>query len=181
MSRWLEEDGSNEGLLSNIKNVTNSLTNYTTSSNLTNATDSLYNSIDIHNTNDSILQVKKQGESNVTNIQMRDSYDLITFNSESKHLVLNKGSSSTIIPLPITDPIEQSPFLGLRWSDTNDNPMIRGSINAQMVNPPSEGIILDNGLKISNQETFTLQDFILDVETASSLFFFSSFPLHNFC
>ena len=162
MSRWLEEDGSNEGLLSNINNVTNSLTNYTTSSNLTNATDSLYDSIDIHNTNDSILQVKKQGESNVSNIQMRDSYDLITFNSESKHLVLNKGSSSTIIPLPITDPIEQSPFLGLNFVDGNDLPTTRASINAQLLSPPTGGFALDNGFTISAQHTFTSQNFTMN-------------------
>ena len=94
-------------------------------------------------------------------------YDSILFNQTNKQFTLKKGTGTSnplesTITLPITDPVEQSPFAGLNFVDGNELPMTRASINAQMVSPPTNGFTLNDGFNVSGQQTFTSHNFIMD-------------------
>ena len=87
-----------------------------------------------------------------------------------KRLTVAKASGSSYIDLPIADAAATSPFAGLRFVDSNENTITRGTIAAQISNtnvagdPNGSNITLDGGLEVTGSQTYTTEEFIMDSE-----------------
>ncbi len=89
-----------------------------------------------------------------------------------KTLTIDRQASSFNIALPIADSIDPSPFAAMRWVDSNENTLTRGTIAAQIKSTTNvsgddsfgSSITLDGGLQVTGNQQYITEDFIMDTE-----------------
>ena len=89
-----------------------------------------------------------------------------------KTLTIARQAGSFQIALPIDDSVDPSPFAAMRWVDSNENTLTRGTIAAQIKSTTNvsgddgfgSSITLDGGLQVSGNEQYITEDFIMDTE-----------------
>ena len=89
-----------------------------------------------------------------------------------KTLTIDRQAGSFQIALPIDDSVDPSPFAAMRWVDSNENTLARGTIAAQIKSTTNvsgddsfgSSITLDGGLQVTGNQQYITEDFIMDTE-----------------